>query len=286
MVNIQSYDIQNKFTGTVIKTERITPSDQDEVRHIEVEVEAGDRDFHKSRDIGILTKAPEEFGSPNVIRLYSIAGIHENKDSQKTVLELCVKRCFYIDGISGEQYPGTVSNYLCNLNPGDNVDIIGPYGLAYTAPEDPQTNLLMIGQGTGIAPFRSFIKKIYEMHGEWKGKVRLFHGAKTGMELLYMNDEKKDFTNYYDKETFEAIKVIAPRPALDETIPLEAALAAKEKEIWEMLLDKKTNVYIAGLHKMQEQVNAAFSKIAGSPEKWAEQKQILLNEGRWFELLY
>ena len=52
--------------------------------------------------------------------------------------------------------------------------------------------MLMVGVGTGIAPFRAFVKHIYEERGGWKGQVRLFYGAKTGMELLYMNDVRKD----------------------------------------------------------------------------------------------
>jgi ferredoxin--NADP+ reductase len=64
-------------------------------------------------------------------------------------------------------------------------------------PEDDTANLLMIGTGTGIAPFRAFIKRIFDQRGGWKGQVRLFYGARSGMELLYMNLVRNDLEHYY-----------------------------------------------------------------------------------------
>ena len=38
----------------------------------------------------------------------------------------------------------------------------GPYGLAFEVPEEMDANLILIGTGTGIAPFRAFVKHIYQ----------------------------------------------------------------------------------------------------------------------------
>ena len=94
----------------------------------------------------------------------------------------------------------------------DLITFTGPYGDAFVIPEDPETNLLMIGTGTGIAPFRAFIQHIYEKQPNWRGKVRLFYGARTGTETLYRNDLKDDLTNYYSRETFEAFEGLSKRP--------------------------------------------------------------------------
>ena len=93
----------------------------------------------------------------------------------------------------------------------DLVTINGPFGLPFEVPDDRDADLLLISIGTGIAPFRAFVKHLYRDVGDWRGRIRLFYGARSGRELLYMNDEVDDFTQYYDEETFEAFKALSPR---------------------------------------------------------------------------
>ena len=52
-----------------------------------------------------------------------------------------MRRCFYIDEVSGERYPGVASNYLCDLRPDDTLTITGPYGQAFEAPKNPNAAL-------------------------------------------------------------------------------------------------------------------------------------------------
>ena len=42
-----------------------------------------------------------------------------------TALSICVKRCHYIDEVSGEKYKGIASNYLCDLKVGNKVLLAG-----------------------------------------------------------------------------------------------------------------------------------------------------------------
>jgi len=161
--------------------------------------------------IGLLVPGPHEFGNEYHLRLYTIAG-GEKTSGNKTRLTLCIKRCFYIDDYSGEKYEGKASNYFCDRAPGDKLTMAGPFKGAFTIPDDESTNLLMVGLGTGIAPFRAFVRHIYDVRGGWKGKVRLFFGAKTGLEMLYMNDKRDDFANYYDEDTFKAFEAVSPGP--------------------------------------------------------------------------
>jgi len=73
-----------------------------------------------------------------------------------------------------------------------------PYALPFQMPREHDVNLLMIGMGTGIAPFREFVQHIYETLEGWQGQVRLHYGARTGLESIYMNDARDDFANYYE----------------------------------------------------------------------------------------
>lgn len=287
MARLQEYDVSTTFEGKVLESTRITPEDSpDEVRHIVLEVDKGEFHFKLGQSVGLLIPGPHEFGNENHFRLYSVASTEKGEKPGTSTMSLCVRRCFYIDEVNGERYPGVASNYLCDLQPGDKVTLTGPYGIAFTLPEDPTANILMIGMGTGIAPFRAFVKHIYDEVGEWKGKVRLFYGAKRGMELLYMNDQKNDLGNYYDKETFKAFEAVSPRPHLNEPIDLERTLSENASEVWEMLQDPNTYVYVAGLEQVSDMLDKALAKMAGADEKWLRLKKHLIACDRWAELIY
>lgn len=286
-MNLYEYDFSNLRLATVLATERITPSeDPVEVKHLILEVPDDRLDYVEGQSIAVLVPGPHDFGKPYHFRLYSIASPRRGEDGRADSFSICVRRCFYVDDISGERYPGLASNYLCDAEPGDPIQIAGPYGSRFTVPDDSASNLVMIGVGTGIAPFRAFIKHIYEERGGWQGQVRLFYGAKTGMELLYMNDIRKDLSLYYDEKSFKAFEAVSPRPHFDEPPDLERVLAENAQEIWELVQRPDTYVYIAGLSDAARNFRKAMTSVAGSPEVWQAEFEELVRSGRYAELLY
>jgi ferredoxin--NADP+ reductase len=286
MARLEDYDTDERFSATVKENTRLTPDDYaDEVRNLVLEVDKPDFTFRAGQSIGLIVPGPHELGQKEHFRLYTVANTFEASGG-KPRIEVCVKRCFYIDEVSGERYDGIASNYLCDRNPGDALVLTGPYGLPFELPDDKRADILMIGLGTGIAPFRAFVRHIYEEVGGWQGKVRLFYGAKSGLELLYMNDEQNDFANYYDQDTFEAFAAVSPRPHLNEEIPLEQTMEHHREELWSMLGKPDTHVFVAGLEPMLEPLDKAFGKMAGSAEKWQRRKAELTAGGRWVELIY
>ncbi|MCP4643516.1 MAG: oxidoreductase [bacterium] len=256
------------------------------MRHIVLDVTGTGFSFIEGQSVGVLIAGDMQFGQSQHLRLYSVASSRKgDKDEQETI-SLCVKRCSFIDDYSGEEVKGIASNYLCDLSPGAKVTLTGPYGRAFVVPGDDTCNMLMIALGTGIAPFRAFVKHIYDTKGGWKGQVRLFYGAKSGLDLAYMNDKQDDFAQYYDEGTFKAFESVSPRPHMDDPIALDRTLEENADEVWAMLQDPKTYVFIGGLEKVIEPLNAAFAKMAGSAEQWEQKKNELKGANRWFELLY
>ncbi len=286
MKSLSDYSTENQFKAQIKKSTRLTPYDTVEVRDLILEVNNGDVEFEAGQSVGVLVPGPHAYGNEVHFRLYTIADLPKKLKSGKTELNLCVRRCNYIDEFSGEEFAGVASNYLCERGVGEEITLSGPYGLPFEVPEDKSSNLLMIGMGTGIAPFRAFTKHIYNNVGDWQGQVRLFYGARTGLELLYMNDKNDDFANYYDEDTFKAFKALSPRPHWDDPIALDYAIEERSNEIWKMLNDSKTYVYIVGSEKIREVLESVFTRMAGSKEKWERKHAELVAGKRWAEILY
>ena len=285
-MKLTEYDISHPYTATVVSSERLTATGADEVRHIVLGVPTATFNYLEGQSIGVLVPGPHAFGNEHHFRLYSIANARHGEDRNMSELSICVRRCFYIDPVSGEQYPGVASNFLCDAAPGQEIKISGPYGRQFMAPRDPTCNLLMVGVGTGIAPFRAFLKHIYEEQKGWKGKVRLFYGARTGLDLLYMNDQNKDIALYYDRDTFKAYEALSPRPHADAPVDMGKTLQQNAAEVWALLQDPKTYTYVSGLSKLEDQLDLALAEIAGSKEAWLARKAELVAAKRWSTLFY
>ena len=284
MAHLADYDTKTQYKATVKKTDRMTSELSEEIREILLEVKQPEFDCQVDQSFGVLVEADGEFGNKYHHRLYSVADLPERKN-KKTQIKVLVKRCTYIDDFSGEIFPGVGSNYLCDRKVGDEITITGPFELPFSVPEDKTANLILIGMGTGIAPFRAFIKHLYENVKDWEGKVRLFYGAKSGLELLYLNEKDGDLTNYYDEKTFEAFHALSPRPEWSDPIALNAAIEARAEEIIDMLSKSNTYVYAAGYDKLNDNLNKAFSNILGE-DNWLVRKAELIAGRKWAEVIY
>ncbi len=271
------------YSAVLTQSRRITPpASREEVRHLVFRT--GDLSFDASIGNCVRVMAPGQFGNPWHTRLYSIMDLERRNDG--TEFAICVRRCSYIDDFNGEEYKGIASNYLCDMRPDDGLQFAGPIGYPFSIPEDKTADILMLGMGTGIAPFRTLIRQIYEKIGGWKGRVRLFYGARSPLEMLYMNDENSDLANYFDQPTFKAFQAVSPRPALEAPIALGAALEQNATEVWNMLQRENTRVFVAGTANLLPAVEQAMIALAGSGAAWLRVETALKSSGRWSEVLY
>lgn len=110
-------------------------------------------------------------GTKTITRSYSIASEPEEKDR----FELLVKR---VEG-------GYVSNFLCQLSPGERLTMLGPLGkFLLRAPGD--RTVVFASTGTGVAPFLPMIHRLFREKPSQS--VWLFFGSRTEPEILCRND--------------------------------------------------------------------------------------------------
>lgn len=275
-----------KRTAQVVSTHRITP-EQSEVEVREVVLDIEDHFFHgkAGHNIAVLAPVPPGADETEHIRMYSLADIMTPGPDRLPRVAICVRRCGSLEARDGAD-PGIASNFLCDLQPGESLTIAGPFGIPFEVPGELDANVVLIGTGTGIAPFRAFVKHLYKGVEGWEGNVWLFYGARSGLEYLYMNDRNDDLARYCDEETFEAFRALGPTPNWADPLAWDHAFAERGAELWRMLDAGKTYVYVAGLKKMSKGLDGIFARLAGGEAAWAERKAELISNNRWTELLY
>ncbi len=286
MVNASIQELGPVSEAIVTDSVRITPPERDEVRRIRLRIEDPAFRFSVGQSIGVVVPGPHPMGNQFHMRRYSIASGHTDHQGDEIELELLVRRCFYVDEVSGEQYPGIASHFLCDADKGQRITITGPYRSPFRIPTDENANLLMIGTGTGVAPFRAFVQELYRKKGTWKGQVRLYYGARNGMDLLYGNDAEGDLTNYYDAASFKAFGALISRPRVSDADIMKATVKDHATEVWALMQEPATHVYLSGLGKVAKAFDQVMEGVAGGAGTWAEFKKRLRAQGRWSELIY
>jgi ferredoxin--NADP+ reductase len=272
--------------AVVARNVRVTPTDRDEVRRIRLRVVGPAFRFSAGQTIGVVVTGPHAFGNRYHVRRYSIASGPDSGAADAVEFDLLVRRCFHVDESSGERYPGIASHFLCDAPVGRRIVITGPFDSPFQVPADDRSNLVMIGTGTGIAPFRGFIQEVYRRKLPWRGHVRLYYGARYGLDLLYENDERDDLANYCDRESFKAFRAVISKPLASEADELEAAVHLHAREVWDLMQEAGTYVYLAGLGRIAGVFDAIMSETAASATAWRETRAWMQTEGRWSELIY
>jgi sulfite reductase (NADPH) flavoprotein alpha-component len=86
-------------------------------------------------------------------RLYSISSSHRATPGKLSLTVDCVR---YVVG--KRRRLGVASTFLAErINPGDQIKVYVQKAHGFALPQDPRVPIIMIGPGTGIAPFRAFL---------------------------------------------------------------------------------------------------------------------------------
>jgi len=106
---------------------------------------------------------------------------------------------------------GIGSTYLHNLEVGDQVNFTGPYG-EFELDENPETELVCVGGGCGMAPMKNIIYSVYD---RWPDRTLwLFFGCRTTRDIFYL-DELRDLAKKHPN--FHVIYALSDQLAEGET---------------------------------------------------------------------
>ncbi len=103
-----------------------------------------------------------------------------------------MRRALFHDPVTGKEDPnkkGVCSNFLCDAPPGTVISVAGPVGKTMLLPKDPTKDVIMVATGTGIAPFRAFLHRLFSENTVARhmfgGLGWLILGVPTRSGLLY-----------------------------------------------------------------------------------------------------
>uniref|UniRef100_A0A6U3QFF7 ferredoxin--NADP(+) reductase n=1 Tax=Ditylum brightwellii TaxID=49249 RepID=A0A6U3QFF7_9STRA len=206
-VPVNVYKNKAPFVGKVVSTKRIVgPQATGETCHIVIDHE-GNFPYWEGQSWGVMPPGTrEKDGKPHAVRLYSIASSRYGDDMTGKTGSLCVRRATYWCPELKADDPakkGICSNFLCDTQPGAEVMMTGPAGKVMLMPEeDPSTDYIMVATGTGIAPYRGFIRRLFTENtpagNAYKGQAWLFLGVANSDALLYDDEWQIVKENYPD----------------------------------------------------------------------------------------
>jgi len=268
---------EKSVVATVVGNLRVTEVGKEYDTH-HVVLDFGPRPFPvlEGQSIGVIPPGTDEAGRPHHPRQYSVASPRNGERPGYNSVSLTIKRV--LEDHQGRPVRGVASNYMCDLQVGDKVQVIGPFGTSFLMPNHPRSNIVMICTGTGSAPMRAMTEWRRRLRASGKfegGKLMLFFGARPQEELPYFGplpNLPKDFID---------INFAFSRTPGQPKRYVQDVMRERAADLAELLQDANTFFYVCGLKSMEEGVVLALRDVAqGAGLSWETIGGALKREGR------
>mgnify|MGYP003575296202 CR=1 FL=1 len=271
------YNLKKPVTATVAGNYRLTAADtQSDVHHIVLDFGTQFFPILEGQSIGIIPPGVDAIGKPHYLRMYSVASPRGGEREGYNNLSLTVKRV--VEDHEGNPTVGVASNYLCDLQKGDTVQVTGPFGDSFLMPNHAGSNIMMICTGTGSAPMRAMTEHRRRMFAKGQalpGKLTLFFGARKPEELPYFGPLLKLPPAFIDMHLAFSRVPDEPRAYVQDKMRAAGPAVAQ-------LLREDTYIYLCGLKGMENGVMEALRDIcAQSGMDWPALHAKMVAEGRF-----
>ncbi len=225
-----------------------------DIRHIVLDFGSTAFPVLEGQTVGIVPPGTDALGRPHHARLYSVASPREGERPGYNNLALTVKRV--TADHADRPVRGVASNFLCDLEKGATVEVVGPYGTTFLMPNHPGSSLLMVCTGTGSAPMRAMTERRRRRIALGEGgRLMLFFGARAPEELPYHGPLMKLPADFIDINLAFSRVPGAPKRYVQDLI------RARGEDVARMLADEQTHIYICGLRGMEDGVAQAFRDV-------------------------
>jgi len=186
-------------------------------------------------------------------RLYSIAS---SPKLHPTQVHLTVSTVRY--GINGKKRGGVCSTFLADRAAQANIPLFVQKATYFRPPKDAATPMIMVGPGTGIAPFRAFLQE-REAKGD-SGKNWLIFGEQRAASDFYYRDEIERMQKQGVLHKFDT----AFSRDQQEKIYVQHRMIEQGAELWRWL-DDGAHFYVCGdASRMAKDVDTALKQVVAS----------------------
>jgi cytochrome P450/NADPH-cytochrome P450 reductase len=156
-------------------------------------------------------------------------------------------------------YKGICSNYLASRREGETIQAtVRETKAGFRLPDDPSVPIIMVGPGTGLAPFRGFLQEraALKAKGAKLGPAMLFFGCRHPDQDFLYAEELKAFETGGITELHTAFsRAQAPKTYVQNLV------AAQRERVWS-LIESGAIIYVCGDGgKMEPDVKAALVAI-------------------------
>ncbi len=191
-------------------------------------------------------------------RLYSISSSPKENPNEVQVTVSAVR--YNVHGVARR---GVCSTYLADHASNHDVGIFVQRSAHFKPPEDPTTPMIMVGPGTGIAPFRAFLHE----------RRALGH---TGPNWLFFGEQHEDTDFYYRDEltamlgdgSLNRLDVAFSRDQKDK-VYVQDRMREHGAELWNWI-HRGAHFYVCGdASRMAKDVDAALKGVVAQHGKLA-----------------
>ncbi len=229
--------------------------------------------FAPEEFVGLLTKLQP--------RLYSVASsLRAYPDQVHFIVDVVRYES------NGRVRKGVCSSFLAERADDVPVPVFPSVAKHFHLPEDPETPIIMIGPGTGVAPFRAYLQERKATGA--KGKNWLFFGSQHESCDFAYGDE---FTAYLKEGLLARLDCAWSRDQAQK-VYVQHKMAENAAEIWKWIHAQGAYFFVCGdARRMAKDVDAALRKIVQEQggknvEQANEYVEKLKNEKRYKRDVY